>query len=511
MLAIAEPLGEGERIADAHFMSFLQLSELGRIHEARGALRDPRAGDRGAPSARPGLARARQPLGARAARGRLRGRPRRRSPARPGRSTGSRRGATRSPPRGCTASSCGASRAACAEEEATVRQSVVDFPWYPMFRSVLVCLLLDLGEVAEARTEFEELAAGEFAALYRDNSWLFGISLAAEACARLGDAPAAAVLLEQLAPFAGRHAIAHAEGSVGRVDRYLGLLARDPRSPRRGRTPSDGRDRASTSRMGARPWVAHCQHDLAEVLRRRGRAGDAAAADALDRQALATARALGMALAARDRASPRHRRTPRRARSRPVGRVPPRGRVLDDRVRTRRVPGPRLARHAPPGSAAPGARHGSPRAGAGCTALAGGRRPPRRSSRPDVAMAGSDGAGPTLDAEAKAAYRARLVDLREELAEAEAWHDPERVARLEAEQDALAHELGAALGLGGRDRPSGTPSERARISATRAIRAAMARIAEQSPALGAHLEATIRTGTYCAYVPDPRAPIAWRL
>ena len=118
-------------------------------------------------------------------------------------------------------------------------------------------------------------------------------------------------------------------------------------------------------------------------------------------------------------------------------------------------------------------------------------------------MAGSDGAGPTLDAEAKAAYRARLVDLREELAEAEAWHDPERVARLEAEQDALAHELGAALGIGGRDRPTGTPSERARISVTRAIRAAMARIVDQSPALGAHLEATIRTGTVLRVRPGP--------
>jgi hypothetical protein len=130
---------------------------------------------------------------------------------------------------------------------------------------------------------------------------------------------------------------------------------------------------------------------------------------------------------------------------------------------------------------------------------------------PDVAMAGSGSAGPTLDAEAKAAYRARLVDLREDLAEAESWHDPERIARIQAEQDALARELGAALGIGGRDRPTGTPSERARISATRAIRTAISRIAEQSPPLGAHLEATIRTGTYCAYVPDPGAPIAWRL
>jgi hypothetical protein len=121
------------------------------------------------------------------------------------------------------------------------------------------------------------------------------------------------------------------------------------------------------------------------------------------------------------------------------------------------------------------------------------------------------GTGPILDAEAKEAYRARLVELREEAAEAEAWNDPERATRAQAEIDALAHELRAAIGLGGRDRSTGTPAERARVSVTRAIRAAIERIAEQEPGLGAHLDATVRTGTFCSYVPDPRAPIHWQL
>ena len=78
------------------------------------------------------------------------------------------------------------------------------------------------------------------------------------------------------------------------------------------------------------------------------------------------------------------------------------------------------------------------------------------------------------------------------------------------EREALVHELSAAVGLGNRDRTSSTSSaERARVSVTRAIRASMERIGEYSPALAAHLEATVRTGTYCAYVPDPRAPIRW--
>jgi hypothetical protein len=39
----------------------------------------------------------------------------------------------------------------------------------------------------------------------------------------------------------------------------------------------------------------------------------------------------------------------------------------------------------------------------------------------------------------------------------------------------------------------------------------MTRIDEHHPALGEHLGRTIRTGTYCAYWPDPRVPVAWKL
>jgi len=121
---------------------------------------------------------------------------------------------------------------------------------------------------------------------------------------------------------------------------------------------------------------------------------------------------------------------------------------------------------------------------------------------------GSD-AGPILDAQAKAQYRARLEELADELREAEQWNDRERVARATEEREPLAHELAAAVGLGGRDRKAASDAERARINVTRSIKAALERIAEHSPALGRHLEATLRTGQYCSYVPDPRAPVRW--
>jgi hypothetical protein len=46
---------------------------------------------------------------------------------------------------------------------------------------------------------------------------------------------------------------------------------------------------------------------------------------------------------------------------------------------------------------------------------------------------------------------------------------------------------------------------------TRAIRQAMARIGEHHPQLGEHLNRAVRTGSYCAYVPDPDRPAAWTL
>ncbi len=120
-------------------------------------------------------------------------------------------------------------------------------------------------------------------------------------------------------------------------------------------------------------------------------------------------------------------------------------------------------------------------------------------------------AGPVLDARAKDAYRRRLTEIEEDLEQAEAEGNPSRVAQAEGERDLLARELGKALGLGGRERRVGSASERARGSVTRAVRQALTRITEHHPSLGRHLGRSIRTGTYCAYDPDPGLAIAWAL
>ncbi|MDT4915054.1 MAG: hypothetical protein QOC66_4182, partial [Pseudonocardiales bacterium] len=118
-------------------------------------------------------------------------------------------------------------------------------------------------------------------------------------------------------------------------------------------------------------------------------------------------------------------------------------------------------------------------------------------------------AGELLDGRAKEAYRRRLVEIEDDLEEALATNDDERAAQADAERDFLVRELSRAFGLGGRDRRAASASERARAGVTRAIRQAMVRIADHDHRLGEHLEHAIRTGTYCAYAPDPRAPADW--
>jgi tetratricopeptide (TPR) repeat protein len=135
----------------------------------------------------------------------------------------------------------------------------------------------------------------------------------------------------------------------------------------------------------------------------------------------------------------------------------------------------------------------------------------RRAAEPDLRVSGGSDAGRLLDAHAKESYRRRLVEIEADIEEARDMGDSERAAQADAERDLLVRELARAVGLGGRDRSAGSVSERARASVTRAVRQAMARVREHSPPLGEHLDRAIRTGTYCAYLPDTRVPVAWQL
>jgi len=507
MVAVAEAVGDDERIVDAHLMLFMSHCELGHMAEARDTLEDVRRLSHElrqpaqlwlgvSPHALVALMEGDFELAEELLSRELEWT----SPITPLRDETSasrvhlfllRREQRR-----------------LAEVEAAVRASVEEFPWYPLHRAALACVLLDLGREGEARVVFNDLAQNEFGALYPDNEWLLGVTLASDACSELGDAVAAEVLYHQLTPFTGRHAVGFAEGSLGAVDRYLGLLAATM-----GRLEDAERHLAEAirlnERMGARPWTAHSQHDLARLLLLRDASGDRDRAEELERAALETARTLGMS-------------------------------ALEARIAVAGRPESREA--SPPGAAGVFRREGEYwtvvfggttvqiRDTKGMRHLARLLKEPGKEfhaldlarsevgteirAAPADAELESDAlgdAGARLDPEAKAAYRRRLDDLGEEQAEAERFDDPERAAKAREEMEFLVSELAGAVGLGGRDRKAASAAERARLSVTRAIRAALKRIGEENPDLGKHFEATVRTGTYCSYKPDPRVPMSWQI
>lgn len=397
-----------------------------------------------------------------------------------------------------------------AEIEESVRAAAEEFSWYPLHRGALASLLVDLDRRAEAQAILTDLIRS-WRDLVRDNEWLPAACLVGEVCARLGDTASARVVYDDLLPFAGAHAVGHAEGSLGSVDRYLGLLAgclaEVDDAEQHLSSAIDG-----NARLGARPWVAHSEFELAELLLARQPVGDRARARALLRDAHETCDALGMrALGAKVAALTEEPRGPASepttvSRSSEFRREGEYWTVVFEQETARLRDSKGLAYVARllerPGKEL----HVLDLVSGGGDGLG------RSSATVDGTAPGGWGdAGAILDERAKAEYRQRIRDIEDELDEARDWNDPERESRAREELEFFTKELAGAVGLGGRDRKAASASERARVNVTRAIKAAMERLAEATPTLAEHLRATIRTGTFCVYEPDPRVETTWRL
>lgn len=151
------------------------------------------------------------------------------------------------------------------EVELTIRELVTQFPARPVFRCALAHLLAQLGRTAQAKQALDDLARADFSTLPFDMEWLYGISLLAETSALLSDRVSASTLYGLLLPWAALNVADHPEGFRGSASRYLGLLAA---------TTEHWNEAAQhfqdalvmNERMGARPWLAHTQHDYAQML-----------------------------------------------------------------------------------------------------------------------------------------------------------------------------------------------------------------------------------------------------
>lgn len=375
------------------------------------------------------------------------------------------------------------------------------YPWIQPWRLPLI--YAELGRVSDARDELERQAGGGFVDFPRDALWITRVAALAHACALVGDARRARELYELLLPFEDRNVSTIADQSYGPVATRLGMLA----TVMERWDEAEGHFRvahANCRTLRAPTFMALTLSEHAKMLLARGRDSDRALTLLGEAHALCTTHGIGAVL---------ERVTADRARvqgpPQPVNRFRREGEYWDiafegDAFRMKDGKGLRyigqLLAHA--GTEVHALELVTP--------TSSGRVAPGAAPE-DLRVTSSAGAGPALDAQAKVAYRRRLEELDADLAEARAFNDPERAAALEEEKGFVVQELRAAVGLGGRDREAASPAERARVNVTRSIRSSIARIANSSPALADHLTESIRTGTFCAYLPGRSDRRAWHL
>lgn len=336
------------------------------------------------------------------------------------------------------------------------------------FRATVAHLAAEAGRHDLARSTLAQLTAAGLDALPQSSTWLSGIVGIIESAASLGDARLAREAYDLLLPFAELPTMASlAVVCFGSAERGLGLAAaafgdldRAEAHLRRAVT--------ANLRLGNRPLTACSKADLATVLRRRGAHR---AADELLDDAVSEATAMGMGQRAQAWAADRFSRrvTMRRQENRWLVGFPGREVLVEDLIGMRHLA--QLLAHPDVPIPAVSLAHG------GAEAV----------SEQSI-----------LDDQARAAYTDRAREIAHLIPES----SPERAEELRRELDALAAELDATTGLGGRGRAFAGPAERARTSVRKAIKRAVDVIRTADPAVAAVLDSTISTGYQCVYTPD---------
>lgn len=365
-----------------------------------------------------------------------------------------------------------------------LRQGAAQWPSLVLFRAGLACALAELGHADEARVELERLTADRLASVPRDFTWVATLAMLAITATSLEDRAVAALVYELLAPHRA-HCVRLTRigiGSLGSVEHYLGLLAG---TLGRWEDAASHLERAieRNQRLGAPAYVANARAEYARALAARG---EPERARAETQRAEVAAEALGFRLW-------------RGLRAAPIEAAAPAGGIFarDGETWTLRLAGPTLRL--------------KDSVGLGYLAklvAADGREV--HVIELSAAAVDAEAGAPLLDAKAKEALRRRVRDLEEEIREAEEVGQPARAARARDEIARIAEHVAKAVGLGGRDRRAASEVERARVRVKKAIRAAIRRVAEHDPDMAGHLERSVRTGTFCAYAPDPEARARFR-
>jgi DNA-binding SARP family transcriptional activator len=188
-----------------------------------------------------------------------------------------------------------------AEVQELLERTTAEYRGYWSLRWLTALVECELDQVGEAREAFRRLSASEILGFPRDSEWLFGLSVLTEVAAHEHDRDRAALLYELLQPFVGLNASLAAELWIGAVARYVAIAANAAGRPDDGATYFE-QALILNARMGARPSLAHTQHDYGRMLLNQGEAADKDRALQLLHAATATYLELGMSTYA-DRAA----------------------------------------------------------------------------------------------------------------------------------------------------------------------------------------------------------------
>lgn len=440
--------------------------------------------------------------------------------------------------------------------KAAVFEGLLQYPGILLYRIGVNAVAYLCGEVETARDQFQQIALFLNEDMRKDTFFLLGLTTLAEVSAGLGDLDKARVIYQLLLPYASQNIVCGRGAACdGSVSHYLGLLATTlERWDDAARHFEDALE--MNERMNFVPFVARTKHFYAASLLRRGKAADRERAVGLLSNAIATYRRIGMRGYLRDALRiaapmpelsdvcemlPEVHDAPKgielsntpgdsgtRAEADGTGRGGPtlgelshenlfrregeywtvcyRGRVL--RLKNMRgleyiafllgQPGKEV--HALDLSAL---------INRGASSAAVRERPVQPSNEDRMRVARLGDAGPVLDAKSRARYRSRLGALGREVEEAERLNDVLKAAAARREMEMLARELSAGGRRGGGPRLAGSYAERARINVRNNISAALRAIRRHDEELWRHLYRGVRTGTYCAYIPE--AGVDWQL
>jgi tetratricopeptide (TPR) repeat protein len=176
-----------------------------------------------------------------------------------------------------------------------IEEFVERYPSVYAWRAARAFFLTEVGQFDAARAEVEGIASRGFQNLPKNEIWMMSLNLLAEACARLGDVRQSEQLYDLLLPAADSNAVlGFGVAFWGSQARALGLLATALERWNEAELNFE-KALAQNERAGALPWVAHTHHDYARMLLSRGIPADNHRARAHAREALSTAKSMGMA------------------------------------------------------------------------------------------------------------------------------------------------------------------------------------------------------------------------